>query len=63
MKETKEYIKLGIDAGFLGPAFFEKVISEALEQGSVFETESESSKWGQLYRGFNAPHNYKVWFY
>jgi hypothetical protein len=41
VEEKRDPIKLGIDAGFFGPVFSEKVISEGIEQGLIFETEPE----------------------
>lgn len=61
--EEKIYdIKLGVDPGFLGPAFPEKVLNEAIEKGIVFEKEPEPSRWAKPYHGSNAPHNDKGLF-
>ena len=50
--EEKIYdIKLGVDPGFLGPAFPEKVLNEAIEKGIVFEKEPEPSRGAKPYHG------------
>ncbi len=62
MEEKKYHIKLGVDAGFLGPAFSDKVLGEALEQGLQLEMEPDPSKWTKPYTGLNAPHRDKGLF-
>jgi hypothetical protein len=62
VEENTSHIKLGIDPGFLGPAFSEKVLNEAVEQGIIFEPEPDPAKWSKPYYGFNAPHRDKGLF-